>query len=244
MMSNFLRRSTLQVLNPAAGLSEFFGQDCLLCAGASAESVVCRECAICLPILATACVCCAAPLPQPGICGECQRHPRSFDAALAAFEYRFPVDRLVHRFKFAGDLAVGRWLALQLLERVRAESRPDLIVAPPLTPARLRERGFNQALEIGKVVGRRLGVRCAIGALAKIRDTAPQPGLSRRERRANLRRAFRCDHEFSGEHVALVDDVMTTGATADALARVLRAAGAGRVSVWAVARTPDPVARD
>ena len=243
-MSTFFRRLTLQVLNPASGLSAFFGQDCLLCAGLSGESVVCHECAGSLPILAAGCARCAAPLPQPGICGECQRHPPSFDAALAAFEYRFPVDRLIQRFKFGGDLAVGRWLSLQLIERVRVAARPDLIVAPPLTPARLRERGFNQALEIGKVVGRRLGVRCAIGTLAKIRDTAPQPGLSRRERHANLRRAFRCDAAFSGEHVALVDDVMTTGATADALARVLMAAGAGRVSVWAVARTPDPFARD
>jgi ComF family protein len=242
-MSNFFRRSTVQVLNSSARGRAFFGQDCLLCAGASGESVVCGECARFLPTLATGCARCAAPLPQPGICGDCQRHPPSFEAALAAFEYRFPVDRLIHRFKFAGDLAVGRWLALQLLERVRAEPRPDLIVAPPLTPARLRGRGFNQALEIGRVMGRRLGVRCAAAALAKTRDTAPQPGLSRRERRANLRRAFRCDAAFSGEHVALVDDVMTTGATADALARVLRAAGAGRVSVWAVARTPDPIAR-
>ena len=243
MMSNILRLSTLQVLNPSAGLGALFGQDCLLCAGASGESVVCGECALALPILATGCTRCAAPLSEPGICGECQRHPPAFDAALAAFEYRFPVDRLIHRFKFAGDLAVGRWLSLQLLERVTAEPRPDLIVVPPLTPGRLRSRGFNQALEIGKVVGRRLGVRFAIGALAKTRDTAPQPGLGRRERRANLRRAFRCDRAFSGEHVALVDDVMTTGATADALARVLRAAGAGSVSVWTVARTPDPVAR-
>ena len=101
----------------------------------------------------------------------------------------------------------------------------------------------SQSAEIARVVARALGVRCATRVLRKVRDTAPQPGLRRRERRANLRHAFRCDLALTGEHVALVDDVITTGATADEIARVLKAAGAARVSVWAIARTPDPAAR-
>jgi ComF family protein len=175
-----------------------------------------------------------------GICGRCQRRAPAFDSALAVFEYRFPLDRLIQRFKFSADLAMGRWLALRLLDRVRREPLPDLLVAPPLTALRLRERGFNQAVEIAKLVGGKLGVRCALGGLAKVRETSPQPGLGRAQRRANLRRAFRCELALQGRHVALVDDVVTTGATADALSRVLKAAGADTVSVWAVARTPDP----
>jgi ComF family protein len=177
-------------------------------------------------------------MPRDGTCGECLSRPFAFDAAAAVFEYGFPVDRLIHRFKYAGDLAVGKWLALQLARRVRALPRPDLIVAPPLTPAKLRERGFNQALEIAKRVAPVLAVRCDIAGLAKVRETSPQPGLGRRERRANLRGAFRCDLELGGAHVALVDDVVTTGATGDILARALKKAGAERVSVWCVARTP------
>jgi ComF family protein len=202
--------------------------------------VVCGPCETTLPRLLSCCESCAVPLPTAGVCGHCQQRPPAFDRALAAFEYRFPVDRVVHRFKYSADLALGRWLALHLAERVRGEALPDLLVAPPLTGARLRERGFNQALEMAKVVGGRLGLRCDLTGLAKVRDTSPQPGLGRARRHANLRRAFRCDLALDGRHVALVDDVMTTGATADALARVLKDAGAARVSVWAAARTPDP----
>jgi ComF family protein len=192
-----------------------------------------------LPVLAARCVRCAVPLPAAGTCGECLAHPPAFEDAESCFEYRFPVDRLIHRFKYAGDLATGRWLALQLALGVADEPRPDLLVAPPLSKARLRERGFNQALEIGKVVAKKLRVPCDIAGIVRTHETAPQPGLGRRARRANLRGAFRCDLRLAGAHVAIVDDVVTTGATADALARVLKKAGATRVSVWSVARTPE-----
>jgi predicted amidophosphoribosyltransferase len=108
----------------------------------------------------------------------------------------------------------------------------------------LRERGFNPALEIAKVVARRSGVRCAIGGLARARDTAPQPGLGRGARQRNIEGALRCAMACEGMHVALVDDVMTTGATANAAARVLKRSGAARVSIWAVARTPEPHMRN
>jgi ComF family protein len=211
-------------------------QDCHLCLAAAGGHLICRACEEALPSIARACTACAIPLPHEGLCGECLSRPFAFDDAAACFEYRFPLDRLVRRFKFAGDLAVGRWLALQLAGRV-AGAHPDLLVAPPLTRARLRARGFNQALELAKVVARRVGTRCDIAGLAKARETAPQLGLGRRERRANLRDAFRCDLRLEGKHVAIVDDVMTTGATMDAMAAVLKQCGAARVSAWSVART-------
>ena len=237
-MSTFLAAPTLRLLkiSAAAGV---LAQDCMLCAGASGNRLVCEACAGSLPRSPQACERCAIALANAGICGECQRRAPSFDAAFAAFEYRFPLDRLVQRFKYAGDLAAGKWLALELAARVAPCERPDLLVAPPIAPSRLRERGFNQAVVIAKVIGKRLGIRHAPEALAKVRDTSPQPGLGRRARLANLRDAFRCDARLAGEHVAIVDDVMTTGATADTLARVLKAAGAARVSVWTLARTPD-----
>jgi ComF family protein len=159
---------------------------------------------------------------------------------VAAFEYRFPVDRLVQRFKFGGDLAIGRWLALQLAQRAASEPRPDLLVPTPLASARLRSRGFNQALEIARVVARRHRLCLEARALARIRDTPPQHLLSRAARRRNLRGAFRCDTPVEGLRVAIVDDVVTTGATADALAGLLLRHGAREVAVWAVARTPAP----
>ena len=232
---------------PIFSAARFFalpGQDCALCAASARDSLVCARCAAALARPGTRCRICAVALPEDGICGRCKRRAPAFDSACAAFEYRFPLDRLVQRFKYSGDLAIGRWLALEVAERVAEEPRPDLVVAPPLAPARLRSRGFNQAIEIAKVVARRIGARCALSALTKSRETAPQPGLARGERLANLRGAFRCTLELRGLHVALVDDVMTTGATAEAIARVLKGSGAASVRVWAVARTPDPSQRD
>jgi ComF family protein len=239
-MSNSTAPRSIQAPLFSAHRFPWPGQDCALCGTASGDAVICVACDAALPKLEMRCDRCAVPLPMAGTCGQCQRHAPVFDSALAVFEYRFPVDRVIHRFKYSGDLAMGRWLALRLLDRVRCEPLPDLVVAPPLTAARLRERGFNQAIEIAKVVAKGLGMRCALAGLAKVRETSPQPALGRRQRRANLRDAFRCDLELEGRHVALVDDVVTTGATADALARVLKAAGAASVGVWAVARTPDP----
>jgi ComF family protein len=146
----------------------------------------------------------------------------------------------VQRFKYAGDLAIGRWLGRQLAERAAREAPPELLVAPPLTKARLRERGFNQALELAKVAGSRLGLRCSLHAVRRRHEAVPQAGLSRGARLANLRDAFECREPVRGLDVAVVDDVLTTGATAEAMARALHRAGAARVRVWAVARTPDP----
>jgi ComF family protein len=242
-MSTSYRISTLRTLKFSAVAALLPGQDCLLCAGRSANRLVCEACACSLPRLDAACRCCAIALAHAGICGPCQRRAPSFDEAFAAFEYRFPLDRLVQRFKYSGDLAVGQWLAMRLAERVAGCERPGLLVAPPLAAVRLRGRGFNQAVVIAKALGKRLGIRHSPDALSKVRDTSPQPGLGRRARIANLRGAFRCHARFADEHVAIVDDVMTTGATAESLARVLKAAGAARVTVWAVARTPEPVRR-
>ena len=177
------------------------------------------------------------------VCGHCERSlpcDPGLDGALCAFAYRFPVDRLVQRFKFAGDLAVGRWLGERLAQTARHATRPDILVAPPLSRRRLRERGFNQSLELARVAGRALDLPVEFRAMARVRDTAPQPGLGRDQRRENVRDAFTCDFDFRGRTVAIVDDVITTGATVAAFARALHLAGAVRVEAWVVARAPAP----
>ena len=178
------------------------------------------------------------PLTHAGTCGACRKRSPAFDKVRARFHYRFPLDRLVQRFKYAGDLALGHWLAEQLTEHVSEFERPELLIAPPSTTSRLRERGFNPALEIAKVVARRLEIPCALEGLIRTRDTTPQPGLGRDARARNLEGAMHCALPLGGMNVALVDDVMTTGATANAAARVLKKAGAASVSVWVAARTP------
>ncbi len=215
----------------------------MLCGAGRPGGLVCPACERDLPRASAACPRCAAALPCAGTCGECLAHPPAFDAALAAFEYRFPVDRLVLRYKFGADLALGRWLAQRLADRVEGEAA-DLVVVPPVTRERLRRRGFNPALEIARVVARRRGIALAWRAIPRLRETQPQPGLGRRERRRNLEGAFGCALDARGRRVALVDDVMTTGATADAIASALKEAGAAWVGVWTVARTPDPASRE
>ena len=225
-----------QVLNKVASWSG----PCALCLAEVGRARVCEACSRALPRPASTCSRCALPLPFQSVCGHCLRRAPAFDATRCAFEYRFPVDRLVQRCKFAGDLAVGRWLGENLAGAVAHEPRPDLLVAAPLSRARLAERGFNQAVVLARIVGARHGLRLEPRAIEKVRDTRSQHGLAREERHANLRGAFRVRRRLDGANVAIVDDVMTTGATAEALARALREAGAARVVAWVLARTPEP----
>ena len=227
----------IQSLKKAATL---FGADCVLC-GAAGSGQVCVDCTAALDRAEHACPRCAAVLPTAHErCGSCLQRPPAFDAVRCVFAYRFPLDRLVARYKYGGDVAIGKWLALELATAVADEPRPDLVVVPPLARGRMHERGFNQALEIAKVVGRRLGLRVAAHAVRRAREGAPQASLTRRERLVNLRGAFRCDARLEGLDIVVVDDVITTGATAEAMALALKGAGAARVRVWAVARTPQP----
>lgn len=216
------------------------GQDCLLCLGLSGHELLCTACEQALPAVESPCEQCGISAASGGRCGSCVSHPPSFDEVHCAFAYGFPVDRLVQRFKFSGDLALGAWLGDALARRIEGLPRPELVVPAPLSTERLRSRGFNQALVLARRVGRHLGIAVQADAVAKRRDTPPQAGLSRAARHANLRAAFESRRGFEGLHVAVIDDVMTTGATADALARVLKRAGASRVGIWVVARTPEP----
>lgn len=241
-MSSFFGCVTLQMpIFSATGFAALWSEDCVLCLAAARDGMLCDACAGEISARAAACPRCALALPtaQAG-CAACRRQRFAFDRAIACFDYRFPLDRLVQRFKYAGDLALGRRLARSLAQIAAPEPRPDLLVVPPLSPARLRGRGFNQALEIAREVGGRLRVRVAPQLLVRQRETPAQAGLGRRARRENLRGAFACTGSLEGARVAIVDDVLTTGATADAIARVLKSAGAESVAVWALARAPDP----
>lgn len=210
----------------------------MLCGAASFDRLLCAGCDADLSHYSTAaCPICALPALDGNVCGACLRHPPAFDRTLAAFSYDFPIDRLLHAFKYAGNLALAEVLAEPLARLAAAQPKPDLLLPMPLHPARLRERGFNQSLEIARPVSRWLDIPLEACACRRTRDTPTQAKLKWKERRRNVRGAFACDLDLSGKKVAVLDDVMTTGATLDEISRVLRGHGAAEVSAWVVART-------
>ena len=170
--------------------------------------------------------------------------PPAFDAALAAVDYAAPWDRLVTAFKFhdALDLAAVFADAIVAAERSRDAPRPTLLLPVPLAPRRLRERGYNQAWELARGIARRRGIAAEGALLLRIRETAHQLALPLADRAGNVRGAFAVEPrrraELAGRHVAIIDDVMTTGVTAAEVAGVLKQSGAATVEVWLLARTP------
>lgn len=207
---------------------------------------LCAACIDALPWNRQACPHCAIPLPSPidtpaSVCGDCLQHPPPLHVARAACRYDFPLDRLLPRFKFHGDLAAGRLLAQLMHEAFAHADRPDALIAVPLHRARLRQRGYDQALELAKPLARALRLPLLSDHLVRDRDTAPQSRLDAVQRRRNLRHAFAVTTKSElPAHVALIDDVMTTGATLHAAAHALQRAGVLRVDAWVCARVPAP----
>jgi len=213
-------------------------QDCLLCQAASGDRLLCPACERELPSTASACPRCALAGSSNAECGACIADPPHYDASCAAFVYAYPVDALIQALKYGGQLALAGLFAHKLHQRIGEAAGVDLIVPLPLHPARLAERGFNQAAEIAKGLSRLTGIAMDARLARRVRNTAPQTDLPWRERVANMRQAFACEQDLAGLSVAVVDDVMTTGATLDEFARTLKRSGAARVENWVVARTP------
>lgn len=220
---------------------------CTLCGGRGVgERDLCADCFAELSWNRHPCPRCAVPLPPDAdtpLCGECIKSLPSWDEARSPLAYGFPVDKLVQRFKFEGDLATGRLLAGLLADYLAAGTdKPDFIVPVPLHPSRLKERGFNQAVELARPLSRRLKVKVRLDLCARTRATEVQSKLDAAERRKNLKGAFVVQESVQGLHLALLDDVVTTGTTMEELSRVLREAGARRITVWSVCRAVNPLA--
>lgn len=223
-----------------------YAPHCLLCGARGSRSRdLCADCERELPMNAACCDVCALPLPPPGrghgarVCGRCLRKRPAYRRAHAVFVYAPPLDYLVRRFKFDGRLECGRLLGRLLAER-GAALPADCLLPVPLHDGRLRERGFNQALVLARAIGRARSIRLAPGLAVRARATPVQTALNAAERRRNVRGAFVLRDSPRGLRVAIVDDVLTTGATVDELARVLLRAGARDVQVCALARAQAP----
>lgn len=233
-MSNHIKSAVDNCLKFARRIGS---QPCLLCAAAHRSGLLCPGCLGDLPVLPDLrCPQCALPTPNGEVCGACLRRPPAFTRSETVYRYAPPVDHLVHALKYRGELAVARFFAERLAERLVVTPRPDLLIPMPLHPNRMRERGFNQAALIAGHLGHLLSLKMRVDACRRVRDTPPQVDLPVDARRKNLRTAFICNIDLAGRKVALLDDVMTTGASLDELAREIRRAGAAEIHAWSVAR--------
>ena len=221
----------------AACANALLPQDCLLCGALSWQRPLCAACYADLPPLpAPRCPQCATPTPNGEICGRCLRAPPAFDAAFAPWRYDFPLDRLVQALKYNGRLALSGLFADALAQVLPEDFRADLLLPVPLHPQKLSERGFNQALEIAKPLAVARGLHLSSDKVVRQRHTPSQTTLPWGQRAANIKNAFLCHADLRGLRVALIDDVLTSGATASELARTLKLHGAAHVTVLAVAR--------
>lgn len=219
---------------------------CSSCRSCFAAPIVrCQRCALALPMPPSA-VSAAAPALAGGLCGGCLADPPAFSHAVAVADYGFPWDRLIALFKFQQQPELAGTLAGLLVQVVAAAHLPPVaaVLPVPLAPARLAERGYNQSWELARRAAAQLGLPAWPQVLERWRDAPHQVGASRAQRLANLQGGMWVDlpqqARVAGQHLALVDDVLTTGITAQAATQALLAAGAASVQVWVLARTPAP----
>jgi len=216
------------------------GGSCFMCRGPSAGTL-CQGCAADLArVPQERCPRCALASPGSRVCGRCLAQAPHYDATHAALAFAFPADVLVHALKYRGELALAGFAAGLIAECIDPEEPVAALVPVPLSAAGLRERGYNQSLEIARHLARSLGVPLAPALCERVLDTAPQMQLPLADRRRNVRGAFRCPAAIPAGAIAVVDDVMTSGATLDEVAATLKRAGAARVVNWILARTPPP----
>ena len=222
----------------------FFGPHCILCRQSLAIEPVPAPSAFC-----QACYdqlswhdghsCPQCGMPSWGeVCGLCLNKPPHFEQTIAAFDYDFPIDRLISAYKYQFQLQLATPLSQALIQAVRQKLTvmPDYIIAMPLHPMRIAERGFNQSLELAKILSLEMYIPISHACL-RIINTPPQAKLSQAQRIRNIRGAFHCAHSLEGLNIAIVDDVMTTGASLNELARQLKQRGAAHVQCWVIART-------
>lgn len=224
-------------------LCSFWTTPCDLCLGPSANAIrICDQCLGDLPYMDCACKQCGLPLSESAItsiCGQCQLKKPIVNQVIVGAQYRFPVDKMVARLKYQGKLPLARALGYLICEsldrQIKGQRLPDYLIPVPLSKQRLIERGFNQSLEIAKVVSAHTSIPIGNGWCERVTHTPFQVKLDALARRKNMKGAFKCKN-LGGLHVAIIDDVMTTGSTSSELAGVLLAAGASKVDVWCCAR--------
>ena len=214
---------------------------CALC-GEEGRRLVCSACCSDLPRLMLVCARCGLP-SHNSVCAACLVNPPRWQHLVAPFSFAYPIDKIIHAFKYSGAIFWHSFLAAEMVRRglTLKVPIPDVLIPVPMHPRRLADRGFNQALELARGIGREMDVPILAGATARTESGLPQVGLSAGKRWQNIRGAFTATlSDAAPRSVAIVDDILTTGATANELAQVLRRTGIKKIQVWVVARTQGP----
>jgi len=234
-MNNWLKIN--QTLNFGSLSKRIFKQNCLMCAAPANNTLTLRQ--ICIDSLPRApspsCQQCGLAT-QGELCGGCLNNPPHYDATTALFSYAYPADAILQHYKYNNALYLSQTFGHLLAEEI-VPFNIDVIIPMPLHPSRLQERGFNQSLEVAKVIAKQLNLVIDATSCSKTKNTPPQASLPLKERLKNMKGAFSCQPLMAGKHVALIDDVMTTGASLNALAKTIKQAGAAKVSCYVLART-------
>ena len=248
LLNKWLKNSQLLNFRLDTGILKqaIFKQNCILCTSAEANShAVCRACLNDLPWHPkTSCPQCG--LASSGtdlnaiVCGSCLNSPPDFDVTKAVFLYAYPVDAMMLRYKYGNMLNLGDTFGEFLAEKTLLETI-DVIIPMPMHPQRLKERGFNQALEVAKVLCKNHKEILDYKSVERQTLTPPQASLPLKERVKNIKGAFKVKADkldkLQGKRIAIIDDVMTTGASLNELAKTLKKAGAAHVECWVIART-------
>lgn len=200
---------------------------------------VCTECQLFFAPINNPCRYCSLPLANADflVCGQCIKKPPYFDSVISYYRFEEPLRTLLHDFKYKKALYLRSFLAQLMINAFQSKIfKPDCLVPIPLHPQRLRERGFNQAAELAKLLAKQLNFPCNTRLCQKIINTPPQVGLNHKQRRKNLRHSFTV-RANNYQHIILIDDLLTTGSTANEVARILKQQGVKRVDLWCCART-------
>ncbi len=224
------------MLNLAKISNRLLPASCLLCNEADHGLAICRSCLADLPWQAENCCQQCGLTSNSPICGRCLNQPPAFAQTHAVFQYAYPMDALIPHYKYHHALHLSQTLG-ELLAQKFINQTIDRLIPMPMHPYRIRERGFNQSLELAKVVSKITKIQVDAFGCQRLKHTPPQASLAHKDRIKNVKGVFACNTDFTGQRIALIDDVMTTGASLNELAKVIKKAGAIEVSCYVLART-------
>ena len=210
---------------------------CRLCGTACQSHAICNPCMDDLPLLGPACPRCAHPITRSQLCGQCLSSPPEQDISLSLFRYQEPITQLIADLKYHNRLNLCTFFAHQMSEQLANNKLPELLIPIPLHPNRLVQRGYNQSLILAKALSKNLSIPISNEHLIRTIDTQSQSSIAYKQRKNNIKHAFKLINNKLPAHIALIDDVLTTGHTANAAAKLLRQAGVETIEVWTIART-------